>query len=200
MTRLATYTLLLVLGCQSVLGHTSGSDSTQLDVYDLQFTSASGGQLALAAFRENAATVFVLLSPECPLCQNYSLTLNEMLKEYESANVAVVGIFPGTYSSRKQIRHYLKKYKVQFPTLLDPDYTLVKHFGGTTTPEVFLLNAAGMVLYSGAIDNWAYSLGKKRRKITAHYLQDALTETLAEHPVTVSKTEPIGCFIYAVPE
>jgi thiol-disulfide isomerase/thioredoxin len=39
--------------------------------------------------------VYVFISPECPLCQNYTKTLNAFHQTYASKQIALVAIVPG---------------------------------------------------------------------------------------------------------
>ena len=90
---------------------------------------------------------------------------------------------------------FVATYHMGFPVMLDADSKIADFFRATTTPEAFLTDPQGQVLYRGAIDNWAPELGVHRTVITQHYLYDALESVLANRPVQVKKTEPVGCFI-----
>ncbi|MFA6262235.1 MAG: redoxin family protein [Bacteroidia bacterium] len=138
--------------------------------------------------------VLVFLSPECPLCQNYTLTLNKLQDQF-SPQVTFIGIVPGIYFTNHSIRNFKQAYGVQFEIYRDPDKELTKRLGATVTPEVVVLNKEGRVLYQGRIDNWAYEVSRKRKLITQHDLQDALYALLNNKKVAIKKTKAIGCFI-----
>lgn len=140
-------------------------------------------------------TVIVLLLPDCPACQSYSRTLNQLCKTYAKNSVRFYGVFPGTYNTIDEMKQYKQEYGIAFPLLRDPDKTLVKSLHATTVPEVFLINKNGETVYSGRIDDWMYALGKKRSVITRHDLKDALNALLSNKKIAVSKTVPIGCII-----
>lgn len=139
-------------------------------------------------------TVLVFLSPECPLCQNYTLTLNK-LREQFYPKVTFIGIVPGNYFTNHTIGNYRQSYGVQFEIYRDPNKELTKRLNATVTPEVVVLNKEGNILYQGRIDNWAFEVGRKRKLITSHDLQDALTALLKHEQVAIKKTRAIGCFI-----
>src|SRR5690349_7595545 len=57
--------------------------------------------------------LFVFLSPECPVCQNYTKVLNDIQLQYNE-QVQVYGIVPGVAYSTKDITGFQKKYTIGF--------------------------------------------------------------------------------------
>lgn len=145
---------------------------------------------------KSKGSVFIFLSPDCPLCISYTLTLNDFYNKYQSQGIAFYGIFPGTYHSKRAIKKFVKKYKLKLAVLPDPGFLLTKEMGAEVTPEVFVSDSAGAIIYSGKIDNWAYGTGKKRTVITEFYLQEVLDSIIEGKEITVKKTEPVGCYIF----
>jgi thiol-disulfide isomerase/thioredoxin len=139
-------------------------------------------------------TAFVFLSPECPLCRNYAAVLNALDSLYKK-EVDIIGIFPGKAYTAAAYASYKEKYKVHFTLATDTAGVLVKELKATVTPEVFLMSKEGKVVYSGAIDDWATSLGKHRAAATRHYLQDAIVACLRQQPVAVPSVKAVGCLI-----
>lgn len=147
------------------------------------------------ALNTSTASVFIFLSPECPLCQKYSLTIREIEKKYSAKGVAFYYVFPGTYYSKKEINRFLIKYGLKSIAFLDPDLKVTKSFSALITPEVFLLNQKHELIYSGKIDNWYEDIGKRRTVITEHYLASALDAQIQGLEVEIKKTLAVGCFI-----
>lgn len=141
----------------------------------------------------NKPAVLIFLSPDCPLSKNYAPVLNSLAKKHP--RVKFYGIFPGKSYSSEEIIAYGKDYDLVFPLLSDPLKQLSGYLKAKVTPEVILINPQGVVLYTGLIDNWAVSLGKQRRVITHHYLEDALTGFETGKEIAVRHTEPVGCLI-----
>jgi len=164
-------------------------------LHDLSLQRLDGTPFPLSEAQATPHAVFFFLSPECPLCENYSRTINQLRAEVDPAEVAFYGVFPGTFYTREEIQGYLSRYQPEVTVLLDPDYTFTHRLGATVTPEAFLIDAAGTVHYQGKIDNWIPKLGQKRVHITEHYLQDALTARQAGQAVVVAKVPAIGCLI-----
>ena len=150
----------------------------------------------VASFLQNKkTTVFVFLAPDCPLSQSYTLTLNNLAKEFERQGIGFYGVFSGDAISKTAMDEFVATYHVSFPVMLDPEAKIADFFGATKTPEAFLTDSTGHTLYKGAIDNWAPELGQHRTVITQHYLYDALEGVQAGMPVAVKETKAVGCFI-----
>jgi peroxiredoxin len=157
--------------------------------------NTSGEKIVDAQLIKGKATVFYFLSPECPLCQSYSLTINNLAKEFAAKGITMVGIIPGADYSNLEISTFKNKYKLTIAIWKDEKFELVKKYKATITPEAVVVNGKNQVLYQGRIDNWAYELGKKRKIITEHNLQDALMSVVNNKPVKVTRTKAVGCFI-----
>jgi thiol-disulfide isomerase/thioredoxin len=160
-------------------------------------TSCSGrGPNPATPFLEGRkAAVFVFLATDCPLSQGYTLTLNDLSKEFEGSGVRFVGVFPGTEPQKGAIDDFVKTYNLKFQALADPDFKLADFLHASKTPETFVLNSAAQTIYKGAIDDWAPELGLHRTVVTKHYLKDALDSMLENKPVPVKETQAVGCFI-----
>ena len=85
------------------------------------------------------------------------------------------------------------------PVLLDSKKEFAAGLKAEATPEVFLLDAEGMVRYRGRIDDtWSARL-KRNPVVRTHDLQDAIAAVLAGKPVAKAVTTPVGCQILLEP-
>lgn len=152
------------------------------------------GKKAFISFSHTALSLLVFLSPECPLCKNYSLVLNELQLLFKS-KVSIYGVVPGTTYTDQEVGDYVKDYKVTFPVLIDPDKALTSYVQATVTPEVVLVNQAGNIVYRGAIDDWVEELGRKKIRPKQHFLKEAINQYLQNKPVAIKQTTAKGCWI-----
>jgi peroxiredoxin len=76
--------------------------------------------------------------------------------------------------------------------LLDPDGKVGKEYKAKTTPAMFVINPAGMVVYSGAIDDKP-SADQEDIPGAKNYVQAALDAGMAGKPVEVASTQSYGC-------
>ncbi|MGE9314332.1 redoxin domain-containing protein [Niabella sp. CJ426] len=142
----------------------------------------------------NHLKLFIFLSPECPLSQKYVFSLNQIYKLYKK-QVYFIGVFPGKGYKNKYYRAFKTKYNIQFNLINDPQMKLVSALNASKTPEVFLLDSANKILYQGAIDDWAISLGKNKLQPTKNYLQDAISNSIRGSLINPKFVEAVGCYI-----
>jgi thiol-disulfide isomerase/thioredoxin len=160
----------------------------------IELKSLQNKSVYINNFEQFDATTLWFISPECPLCQNYTLTIKNIKKKYGNS-VRVIGIVSGKYFSIKEVEQFKKDYNIELDVYFDYDKKLAKYLGASITPEVFVFNKKSELVYSGRIDNWAYAPGKKRAVITKHELDDVLLQLKQGTKFTYFKTQAIGCFI-----
>jgi thioredoxin-related protein len=139
-------------------------------------------------------SLFIFLSPECPLCQNYSKTLKGLQERFDQ-QVNLYGIFPGNAYTLHEVLAFETRYNTRFNLFIDQKKQLTNYLHASATPQAILLDNKGNLLYTGAIDDWVQGLGKKRLKASKHYLSDAIEQSLRSEEVTVKHTKAFGCKI-----
>jgi len=164
--------------------------------FDEKFEAVSGEFIAPSVqMGNNRGLVMLYLSPECPLCQNYTVAINDIITKYRDSGFAFMGVVSGDFYPRDEILKYQVRYDLDLRIIQDPEFKLAKYYDAKITPEAHLIDRDGNVIYRGAIDNWAISLGQKRRKPTAHYLASALNAFSENREIDPKETKPVGCFI-----
>lgn len=139
-------------------------------------------------------TALLFLGPECPLCQDYSIVMEALYKDYHS-EVDFLAVFSGTHYSDSKIQKYTDEYIPNIKWTTDPDFAISSHYNASITPEVVLLNSKGETIYQGKLDNWLGELGRRRTHVNKFYLKDAIEASIHNKEVPVKRTKAIGCFI-----
>lgn len=186
-----TVLLCLLVPGQVAVGQVRFIDTGLLRTLKLQ-TSRGNTEPVLSG--EKPVNLLVFLSPECPLCINYTKTLNELAKQYDG-KAKIIGIVPGKSYSLTMIDSFSMEYNLGFPLYVDGEKKITQLVKATVTPEVIMFSNDGGILYRGAIDDWAIDLGKKKLSAPRPYLGDAIAAHLAGNPVVLKKTKPVGCLI-----
>ena len=145
--------------------------------------------------KKNTASVIVFLLPDCPACESYSLTLNQLQEKFKSYGIRFYGVFPGHYNTVAEMKAFQIRYRINFPLMSDPDKKLVKSLGAKVSPEVFVISNTGKIIYRGRIDDWMYAVGKMKPGVTTHELRDALSAVIQHQPLKIPETKAIGCII-----
>ena len=134
--------------------------------------------------------VYIFLACECPISQKYVPVLNSIYATYKDApGFEWSFVVPGKVK-KSELSAFIKEFDIQFPLTVVGNPT-VKKLHADTTPQVIIVKDS--VVYSGAIDNWFYELGRHRRDVTENYLVDALQALKVGGVPAVTKTEAIGC-------
>jgi hypothetical protein len=139
-------------------------------------------------------SVVIMLLADCPACQAYSKTMNELSARF-SASADFYGIFPGDYNTIEEKQNYRDSYKIRFPLYSDFGKVLVRRLKATVAPQAIVLDSEGNTIYSGRIDDWMYAPGKSSLRVDHRDLEDALSAAVSGRKILHPNTTPIGCII-----
>jgi hypothetical protein len=138
--------------------------------------------------------VLVFLAPLCPICQDYTHYLNALEAQWEDRGVPVelVGLFPNPRVTEADIARFAETYGVDWELARDT-CGWAAALEADWTPECFLLDEAGNVMYSGRVNDLYFALGKHRAEPRVADLEEAVEAVLAGKRPPTSRTTPIGC-------
>lgn len=148
---------------------------------------------------EEKALVLFFITSDCPIANSYAPEIQRICSAYAPKGVSCDMVYVDPTLSKADVQKHLKDFGyASFPAILDSTQKLVKATGATVTPEAAVIGPSGQILYRGRIDNVWAALGKRRPAATDHDLRTALDEILDGKPVSVSRTQAIGCYIPTV--
>ena len=78
--------------------------------------------------------------------------------------------------------------------ILDPKGTIGHEYDAKTTPNMFVIDPSGKLIYAGAIDDHP-TPDVDDIKISKNYVSEALTQAMAGGTVATSYTRPYGCSV-----
>jgi peroxiredoxin len=163
-------------------------------VADFRLPDSKGKEHALADFADHDLVVIAFLGTECPLAKLYAARLQMVANDYSDRGVAVVAVMSNSQDSVAKVAAFVREYKLTYPVLKDRRNEVADEFGAERTSQVFLLDRKREVQYSGRVDD-QYLVGVVRAKPQREDLRAAIDELLAGKPVSVPKTEALGCII-----
>ncbi len=195
---LFTLILLAFASLPKAMAQTSGYEIGD-EAMDFSLPSVDGQQISLSGM-ENAKGALVIFSCNtCPYVKAYEDRMIQLHEKYAPKGYPVIAInsnddqvSPG--DSFEAMKKRAKEKDFPFPYVYDKSQEVIKAYGGTRTPHVYLLDKEGgkyIVKYIGAIDNNYQDASA----VTEHYVEDAVDAVLAGQSVPVETTKAIGCTI-----
>lgn len=151
----------------------------------------------LARYLEKYQAVgVVFMCNHCPYVKLYLERLKQIQSDFAAQSFTLIGINPNDAAqfpadSFDQMKLFVGDQNLNFPYLRDETQDVAYSFGAKKTPHVFLINQAGVLCYSGAIDNNP----NQPEAVSAFYLRDAIAQVLQGGAVPSNSTEPVGCSV-----
>jgi peroxiredoxin len=163
---------------------------------DVKMTGVDGKQVSIAGVRGAKGTLVVFTCNHCPWAKAWETRIVELGNTYAKRGMGVIAVNsndPAAYpeDAYETMQERAKQRGMAFPYVVDATSDLARAFGATRTPEAFLFDRKGKLVYHGAIDDNA----KEPKKVTARWLHDALESTLAGKTVAVRESKALGCGI-----
>jgi peroxiredoxin len=175
------------------LERASAGPAHQTAVLGTRWVDVSGERHQIGKDGQSAGVAFVFLSTECPICQQYSPELNRLAEAARNLEIEFFGVVTDPVQNRADVAAFVREYDLRIPVLFDADAQLAEDLEPTHTPEAFLVDRAGQVVYRGRIDDLYPSPGKKRAAATSRDLLAAMESLAAGRAIEVPQTVPVGC-------
>jgi peroxiredoxin len=140
--------------------------------------------------------------PDCPFVRKHynSGNMQALQKEYTAKGVVWLSIDSsapgeeGNYPAAKLNEFAAKDGAARTALLLDPDGKVGRLYGAKTTPDMYIIDPNGNLVYRGAIDS-KRSTDLDDVKTATNYVRAALEAALAGKPVSPTATQPYGCSV-----
>lgn len=164
---------------------------------DFEIPGVDGSVHHLFRYLERYRAVgVVFMCNHCPYVRLYLDRLKQIQTEFQDQQVTLIGINANDADqypedSFDNMKRFAAENQLPFPYLRDITQEVANSFGATKTPHAFLLNQAGILCYSGAIDDNASDPGA----VQVPYLRNAIAQILQGDPIVPTSTEPIGCSV-----
>ncbi len=170
-----------------------GSDIPKADI---KMKDVSGKILSLADIKTTNGLLVMFSCNTCPYVVKNQERTREISKYALEKNIGVILLNSNEGERSKAdsynaMQAYAKKQGYNWPYAIDSNNELADAFGAARTPEVFLFNGDGKLVYHGAIDDSPAD----ESKISRTHLREAINETIAGKDVSVKETRSVGCGI-----
>ncbi|MGB7767951.1 MAG: redoxin domain-containing protein [Verrucomicrobiia bacterium] len=165
---------------------------------DFTATDINGKTIHLSDYK-GKIVVLESYNSDCPYCHNQYKTGAMQALQRDLAAKGVVWLLvnsvnPNNFSHRtpEQARAEMAKDKMDVTAWIDDSSGAVGHlYDMKTTPDMYVINQDGVLVYEGAIDNQPDPFHDPSK--ANNYVRDAVNALLAGKPVAVTETKPYGC-------
>ena len=139
-------------------------------------TTLSGERIEMTNYGERAATAVLFLSSRSESTLGTIAEINRLNQKYRERGVLIVGVCPNAAETGDELRTFAQRRGMIFPVYRDPDGEITRRFGAQFTPEVFLIDRHGKLVFHGGMQD-----GNAR-----HAYEAALQNLLRKQPVEVT--------------
>ena len=155
--------------------------------------AVAGGERALDDYAQAPALALIWSCNHCPYVRAWEDRLGEIARDAAEVGVRVVAVNANDYpgDSFDDMRDRAAEKGFPFPYVRDASQEVARAYGAERTPEVFLVDPTGTVVYHGAIDDNYDDPAAVREP----YLRNAIDALIAERAPEVTQTAPVGCTI-----
>jgi peroxiredoxin len=155
-----------------------------------------GKDVSIKSVAGDKGTMVVFTCNNCPYAKAWEERIVELGNTYSKKGVGVLLVNSNSPSVSKgdtfeATKERAKERGMAFAYAVDPDSTVARAFGAAKTPEAFVFDKGGQLVYHGTIDDNHEEAGK----VTKRYLKDALDAVAAGKKPALPETKSMGCGI-----
>ncbi len=165
---------------------------TQIGVSVTNFTLADswGDPVKLSDFA-GKYVVLEWINPDCPDVKRHYIqkTMQNLAYNYLGDDIIWLAINSTYYMTQEDNQRWRQLNQIFYRVLDDHRGEVGRALQAKVTPQMFIINPKGILVYKGAIDNAPSGVA------TLNYVQAALDELVAGKTVTYQETEPYGCAV-----
>ncbi|MDE3066182.1 MAG: redoxin domain-containing protein [Verrucomicrobiota bacterium] len=167
---------------------------------DFTGTDINGKTIHLSDYKDKIV-VIESYNQDCPYCHNQYKTgaMQALQRDLRAKGVVwllVDSVNPKNMSYRtpEQARKEMAAEKMDVTAWIDDSSGQIgRLYDMKTTPDMYVINQEGILVYHGAIDNKPDPFHNPRS--ADNYVRDAVNALLAGKPIQVSETKPYGCSV-----
>ena len=135
--------------------------------------------------------VLEFFNPDCPAVKRHyeQKTMQNLAYDFLSHDVVWLAINSTHYMTQEDNQRWRQLNQIFYRVLDDRLGLVGQALQAEMTPQLFIINPQGILVYRGGIDNAPEGVS------TYNYVQAALEELLAEVPITYPETPAYGCAV-----
>jgi Peroxiredoxin len=163
---------------------------------DARMKGTDGKETALGSARTQYGLLVMFSCNTCPYVVKSEARTIEMMKYAREKGIGMVIINSNEgqrqgADSKEAMARYAKKLGYNVPYVIDENSKVADAFGATRTPEVFLFDGEGKLVYKGAMEDNPSDPSAS----TQMFLRAAIDNMMSKKPIDPNSTKSIGCTI-----
>src|ERR1041384_1717382 len=162
-------------------------------IEDFTLPDANGVNHSLKSLMGKKGAVIIFVATKCPVSNAYNDRMQKVYEDYQAKGVSVIGINANSTEPAAEVKSHAAEKGLKFAILKDDGNKIADRLRAPPTPEAYVLDAGGKLVYHGRIDN-----SQKTEGITSNDLRDALDEMLAGKAISKTGGAAFGCSIKRV--
>jgi cytochrome oxidase Cu insertion factor (SCO1/SenC/PrrC family) len=158
--------------------------------------NVDGKPVTIAGVAGRKGTLVLFICNHCPWVKAWQGRIAEVGKAAAAKGIGVIAINsndPAAYPE-DEFEEMVKRAKdvgYTFAYAVDATSNVARAFGASHTPEAFLFDARGKLVYHGAVDDNA----QDAKAVKSRFLANAVTAVAAGRKVATAETKALGCGI-----
>lgn len=169
---------------------------SEIPMADAKLKGVDGKEFSVKDLAGKKGTLVVFTCNACPWAKKWESRIAAIGNAAIKRGVGVVAINANDPSvsaedSYEEMVKRAKKLGLKFPYAMDATSDIARAYGATRTPEAFLFDPSGKLVYHGTIDDNA----NDAKAVKQPYLREAVDAVAAGKAVPTAETKSLGCSI-----
>lgn len=163
---------------------------------DVKMKGVDGAWHTIEGVAGEKGTLVIFSCNACPWVKKWEDRISSIGNTYQEKGIGVIMINSNdpkkvAEDGFEEMVARTKAKAFGFPYVVDATSEVARAFGATRTPEVFLFDAKGKLVYHGAVDDNA----SDAKAVEVPYLTQALNAVISGKAVPQAQTKALGCGI-----
>ncbi len=146
-------------------------------------------------------TLVLFICVHCPWVKRWNGRIAALGAFAKSSGIGVIALNSNdprrmTQDGVDGMRQQIEAHGFEFPYVVDSGSVMARGFGAQRTPEAYLFDAAGALVYHGTVDDNAADPDA----VGTHFLRDAIVSVALGKRPALAETKALGCTIKLYPE
>jgi hypothetical protein len=163
---------------------------------DTPMKNVDGRDVTIGGAAGKKGTLVLFICNHCPWVKAWQTRIAGAGNSAVPRGIGVIAINPNDPAAYpedgfEEMKARARQVGYKFPYVVDATSDVARAFGATHTPEAYLFDAQGRLVYHGAVDDNAHD----EKAVTQRWLRRAVDAVVSGNRVPAAETKALGCGI-----